>query len=90
MHARSWAQSNALAEATKLVGVQGIPLGLIERIATKLTIIEKLASRRVQDRQVNRTINLLKHCAEVCKAVDFLGGHCEGLAESRKAKQICG
>jgi hypothetical protein len=89
LRAWSWTNSNALAEATKLVGVQGIPLCLIVRIATKLAMFEKLTSSRVQDRQGSRTINLLlKCCAEVCKAVDFLEGHCEDLAESCKAKRL--
>ncbi len=36
LHAGSWTRSNALAEATKLVGVRDIPLGFIARIATEV------------------------------------------------------
>ncbi len=51
-------------------------------------MFKEFASSRVQDRQGSRTINSLKSCAEVCKAVDFLGDHCEGMVESRKAKLL--
>ena len=84
------AQANALVETAQLVGVQGIPSGLVTGILTQLAVFQKLSGGRIENQKDRRTwAVLLRQCfAEVCKAFYFCWIHIDCCTEYRKGQRF--
>jgi hypothetical protein len=68
--------------------LRSIPSGLVTGVMLQLAMLTEFTCGWIKHGKGRRTINFVKSCIEVSKAIGFFGRHRECLAETRKAKMF--